>query len=87
MLEVHHSKITCVEKGRRRLDVVEFVKWRVALQVNPRDIIGQIWLFEMDEQTASFTPSWSTDKDAAETKKFVYKTRANRGLTPAGRGT
>ena len=73
LLDVHHSKITCVEKGRRRLDVVQFVKWSVALQANPRDIIGQIWLLEMDEQSASATPSWETDKSAAETKGAVYK--------------
>ena len=78
LLEVHHSKITCVEKGRRRLDVVEFVKWCVALQANPRDIIGQLWLMEMDEQTAAIAPSWTTDKEAAEARKPVYKTRARR---------
>lgn len=72
-LEVHHSKIVRVESGRQRLDVVEFVRWCVALQANPREIIGQIWLAEMEEQTASATPSWETDKSAAETKGLVYK--------------
>lgn len=72
LLDVHHSKITCVEKGRRRLDVVQFVKWCVALQANPRDIIGQIWLLEMDEQSASASPSWENDKAAAEPKPVTY---------------
>jgi hypothetical protein len=55
--------------------VVQFVKWCVALQANPRDIIGQIWLLEMDEQTAAVTPSWATDKAAAEPKPLVYTPR------------
>jgi transcriptional regulator with XRE-family HTH domain len=74
-LEINHSKIVRVERGRQRLDVVEFVSWCVALQANPRDIIGQLWLLEMDEQTASATPSWESKKAAAESKPVTYTPR------------
>ena len=74
-LDVDHSKVVRVEGGGTRLDVVEFVRWCVALQANPRDIVGQLWLLEMDEQTASVTPSWETDKAAAEPKPVTYAPR------------
>ena len=74
LLDVHHSKITCVEKGRRRLDVVEFVTWCVALGANPRDIIGQIWLLEMGEKTATLAQSAEAGR-AAESKPVSYVSR------------
>ena len=82
LLDVDHSKITCVEKGRRRLDVVQFVKWCVALQANPREIIGQLWLLEMDEQTASGSPSWESVSKAAEPTKpvsYALRRKAKQG--------
>ena len=58
--------------------MVQFVKWCVALQANPREIIGEIWLFEMDEQTAAAARSWADDKAAAENKGVSYlKPRRN----------
>ena len=74
-LEIHHSRVVRVEGGGTRLDVVQFVEWCVALQANPREIIGQLWLLEMDEQTASGTPSWETDKAAAEARPVSYALR------------
>jgi transcriptional regulator with XRE-family HTH domain len=76
LLEVAHSKIVRVERGEQMINVVQFVEWCVALQANPREIIGQLWLLEMDEKSATATPSWETDKAAAEPAKPVsYTTR------------
>lgn len=77
-LKVHHSKVTCVEKGRRRLDVVQFVRWCVALQANPRGIIGEIWLSELEDQGSSAIPAWDTDRSAAENKTPGYGTKRGR---------
>ena len=57
-LKCCHSVVVRVENGERMLNLVEFVEWAVALQVNPREIIDKLWVIEMDEQTLSDSPSW-----------------------------
>ncbi|MCL1921441.1 MAG: helix-turn-helix domain-containing protein [Kiritimatiellaeota bacterium] len=57
-LETCHSKVVRVENGERMLNLVQFVEWAVALQVNPHDAIDALWVIEMDEQTRATTPSW-----------------------------
>ena len=74
LLDIQHSKVARVEGGGQRLDVVEFVTWCVALDANPRDIIGQLWLLEMDEKTAALAQSADTDR-AAEAKPVSYVSR------------
>lgn len=80
-LDIHHSRVVRVEHGGTRLDVVQFVEWCVALQANPRDIIGQLWLVEMDEQTSSGSPSWETEAKAAEPTKPVSYTIRRKAKT------
>lgn len=74
MLAIHHSKVVRVEGGGQRLDVVEFVTWCVALDANPRDIIGQLWLLEMDEKTAVLARP-ANPGAAAETRPLSYVSR------------
>ena len=52
----------------------------MALQANPREITGRIWLAEMEEQTASATPSWETDNSASETKGWFISLRGKPDL-------
>lgn len=74
ILGIQHSKVVRVEGGGQRLDVVEFVTWCVALDANPRDIIGQLWLLEMDDKTAALAQSTETGR-AAEAKPLSYVSR------------
>ena len=57
-LETSHPKIVRVENGEQMLNLVQFVEWVVALQVNPHEVIDKLWIIEMDEQTRAKTPSW-----------------------------
>ena len=57
-LNTCHSKIVRVETGGHMLNLVQFMEWVVALQVNPHDVIDKLWVLEMDEQTHSDPPSW-----------------------------
>ena len=57
-LDTDHSKVVRIETGEQMLDVVQFVMWVVALQVNPHDAIDKLWVIEMDEQTRAKIPSW-----------------------------
>jgi len=57
-LETCHSKIVRIENGGYMLDVVQFMMWVVALQVNPHEVIDKLWVIEMDEQTRAERPSW-----------------------------
>ena len=41
-VDLHHSIIGKIETGDRRLDVVEFIQYCKALEVNPREIIELI---------------------------------------------
>ena len=52
------SVIVRVENGERMLNLVQFVEWAVALQVNPHDVIDKMWVLEMNEQTHADIPSW-----------------------------
>lgn len=36
------SYIAKVETGERRLDVIEFIEWANALEVNPTDVIARV---------------------------------------------
>ena len=65
-LDIQHSKVVRVERGGQMINVLQFVEWCVALQASPREIIGQLWASEMDEQIASSSPSWEEKKAAAE---------------------
>ena len=57
-LETSHSKVVRVENGWQLLNLVQFVAWAVALQVNPHDAIDKLWVIEMDEQMRTESPSW-----------------------------
>ena len=57
-LDTTHSKVVRVENGEQMLNLVQFVEWTVALQVNPHDVIDKLWVIEMDEQTRAESPSW-----------------------------
>lgn len=88
-LEIHHSKIVRVEGGRQRLDVVEFVRWCVALQANPRELVGELWIWVLENQPVTSISPWKTEKKAAETANTTYNTRRKRPaspVTPAARG-
>jgi len=62
-LETSHSKVVRVEKGEHMLNLVQFVTWVVALQVNPHEVIDKLWVGEMDEQTRTEPPSWERTKE------------------------
>lgn len=42
VLKVHHSIVGKIEKGNRRIDVVELMQYCEALDVDPRDAIDEI---------------------------------------------
>ena len=64
-LDTDHSKVVRIERGERMLNLVQFVEWTVALQINPHDVIDKLWLVEMNEQTHSNPPSWERKKSSA----------------------
>ena len=57
-LNTWHSIVCRVETGDRMLNLVQFMEWVVALQVNPHEVIDKLWVIEMDEQTRANPPSW-----------------------------
>jgi len=57
-LGTSHPKIVRVEIGEQMLNLVQFMMWVVALQVNPHEVIDKLWVIEMDEQTRAKIPSW-----------------------------
>ena len=75
LLDVDHSKVVRVEGGSRRLDVVQFVTWCVELGANPHDIVEQLLTLETGGNNAVGTPTWETDKAAAEPKPVTYAPR------------
>ena len=42
VLGIHHSIVGKIEKGNRRIDVVELIHYCNALDVDPRDVINEI---------------------------------------------
>ena len=67
-LDTANSTIVRIERGERMLNLVQFVEWIVALQINPHDVIDKLWLIEMTEQTHAETPSWERKGDFTTTR-------------------
>mgnify|MGYP001198614418 CR=1 FL=1 len=75
LIDEDHTWVVRVENGERRIDVVEFLRLCVIFQANPHEIVDRLLVTDLITRHA---PPWQDDKDAAEAKKLVYKTRANR---------
>jgi transcriptional regulator with XRE-family HTH domain len=83
-LGTSHSRIVRVENGGLMLNLVQFVAWAVALQVNPHDVIDKLWVIEMDEQTHAMPPSWERTNTAVQAPQSAGTRRMGGGAGTDG---
>ena len=75
LLKESHSKVVRIELGQQMIDVIQFVRWCLLLHANPSEVLGPIWLNEMNELAAKGAPTWENVAKAAEPKPVTYAPR------------